>query len=240
MSDAFVTQIDAAAHTATITLERPDQGNRLQAAELAALGKAIRAAGERDDVHVVALRARGEAFCLGRAPGAGGPLSARGVRENVAGPIQSVFADIRATPVPVVAVVQGAARGFACAMIAQCDLAIAGEGANFAMPELDAGVPPTLALAVMLEKVATKPLLHMVYTGGEIGAEQALAIGLVGEVCKGPSLDARASEVIQRIAGRDRAALCAVKQYGNVAPRLDFETATELASSAIAVIVSSR
>ena len=63
-------------------------------------------------------------------------------------PILDLYADVRATPVPVLAVVQGEARGFGCALVGQCDLAIAVESARFSLPELETNLPPTLAISI--------------------------------------------------------------------------------------------
>jgi enoyl-CoA hydratase/carnithine racemase len=57
---------------ATLTLAKPDTGNRLAIEEVQALGRAIRAAGEDPGVKAVAICAAGDAFCLGRLPPSGG------------------------------------------------------------------------------------------------------------------------------------------------------------------------
>jgi len=100
---AFTLTVDTAKATATIELARPETGNKLSAPEVAELGRTIRAAGGRKDIKVVVVRAQGDAFCLGRAPGSGpAPANALAIRTEVADPILSLYADVRATEVPVV------------------------------------------------------------------------------------------------------------------------------------------
>ena len=115
---------DTAKHLATIRLTRGDIGNKLLTHEIRTLGQTIRALGSRPEFKAVIVAADGEQFCLGRQPDAGGkaPTTALGVRAGVAEPILDLYADVRATPVPVIAVVQGEAKGFGCALVGQCDL----------------------------------------------------------------------------------------------------------------------
>lgn len=234
--------LSAADSVATMTLGRPDAGNKLLTEEISALGRAIRDVGSRPEIKLVVLRAQGPAFCLGRQPasGAAAPRSALGVREGVTQPILDLYADVRATPVPVLAVVQGEARGFGCALVGQCDLAIASGGALFSMPELETNLPPTLAISAVLGKVPPKRLMHMVYTRRSIGAEEALSMGLVSEVVKAENLDVAAERTISDLVSRRRQSLCAVKEYMNVAPYTDPGAAARLASNILSVVLSSK
>lgn len=111
---AFSVRHDNGSHVATVTLIRPETGNRLDTDDIRALGRAILAAGSDPDSKVVLVKAEGDAFCLGRKPGPDEPSSnsALQIRSNITDPILGFYADLRATPVPVVAVVSGEARGF--------------------------------------------------------------------------------------------------------------------------------
>jgi enoyl-CoA hydratase/carnithine racemase len=238
-TDAFT--ISQNQSTGVVELARPDAGNRLLTEEIRALGRSIREVGSRSDVKVVVLRANGEAFCVGRKPAdkAQAPKSALAIREGVTQPILDLYADIRTTPVPVIAVVQGEARGFGCALVGQCDLAIAAETASFSMPELDRDLPPTLAISAVLGKVPPKRLLQMVYTRRPITALEALTMGLVSEVVPAADLNAAAAGTVGDLISRSRTALCAVKEYMAVAPYVDPLGAARLASNVLSVVLSS-
>lgn len=239
----FQTILDPARPLAIIELSRPDVGNTLTAAEVRALGASIKAEGNRPQVKAVMVRSRGDAFCLGRAHASPGPAapspSALQIRETLAEPILSLYADIRATEVPVIAVVQGEARGFGCALVGQCDLAIAADTALFSLPEMDANLPPTLAISALLGKVPPKRLLDMVLTRRRIGAAQALEMGILSEIHPRESLTDAADETIARLIDRSRPALCAVKEYLLTAQRLDPAAAARLAANTIATVFSS-
>ena len=81
-NEAFIEDVDASGHTATVTFNRPDTGNRLLAHEVRELGRTILALGSRDDVKVVVVRARGDDFCLGRQPAPPRPAPSRRARSK--------------------------------------------------------------------------------------------------------------------------------------------------------------
>ena len=236
----FTLSVDAGKGLATIELGRPETGNRLTAEEVAALGRAIREAGGRKDVRAVVTRARGDAFCLGRAPGGTPPKTAMDVRNGVCEPILSLYADVRATEVPVVAVVQGAAMGFGSAFVGVCDLAVAADTARFAFTEMEHNLPPTLAMSAVLEKVPFKQLMHMVLTRAEITGAEALAIGLVSQVAPKAKLEETAAATLGRLLDRDRSALAAVKEYQLQAWNLDATSAARLGANLLASVLSSQ
>jgi enoyl-CoA hydratase/carnithine racemase len=205
------------------------------------LGRAIRELGERPAVKVVLVRAGGEHFCLGRQPDPPGtaPTTALSIRSGVTEPILDLYADVRATPVPVIAVVQGEAKGFGCAFVGQCDLAIAANEAKFSMPEMDANLPPTLAMSAVLGKIPPKRLLHLVYTRSQITAAEALNLGLISETAPRAELEAAVGRTVSRLVDRDRAALAAVKEYMTMAQHLDAAASARLAANLLSVVLSS-
>jgi enoyl-CoA hydratase len=243
MSDAaFSTGREVGGAVATITLSRPDRGNRLTTADLRELGEAILAAGADAAVKAVVVRARGDDFCLGRDPGPKPPepKSALALRTDVTEPILGVYEAIRATPVPVIAVVQGAARGFGCALVGQCDLAIASDKASFSLPEMDTNLPPTLAISAVLGKMPVKRLMHLVCTRAAIAAAEALNLGLLSQVVPAEQLDAAAGDLLACLTDRNRPALAAVKEYLLVAPHVDPVAASRYASTLLSVVLSSK
>jgi enoyl-CoA hydratase/carnithine racemase len=240
-TDAFRIEEDPARRFATLRFTRGPSGNKMSAEEIPLLGRAIREAGSRKEVKVILVRAEGANFCQGRLPDAPGkaPTTALDIRARVTQPILDVYADIRATPVPVIAVVQGEAKGFGCAFVAQCDLAIAADDASFSLPEMEHHLPPTLAMSAMLHKVPPKRMLHMVYTRATIGAAEALTLGLLSEVVPRAALDAAVEETLSRLLDRNRAALCGVKEYLGAALYTDPNGAARLAANLLACVLSS-
>jgi enoyl-CoA hydratase len=239
---AFRIEEDTARQFATVRLTRGATGNRLSAAEIPELGRAIREVGSRKEFKLVLVRGEGANFCHGRAPDAPGtppPKAALEIRERVTEAILGAYDDIRLTPVPVIAVVQGESNGFGCALVSQCDLAIASEDATFALPEMDHHLPPTLAISAMLHKVPPKRILQMVYTRAPIGADEALAFGLVSELAARERLDAAVEKTLSLMLDRNRAALAGVKEYMVGTLYADAHAAARLASNLLATVLSS-
>jgi enoyl-CoA hydratase/carnithine racemase len=240
-TDAFRLEEDHQRHLAILRLTRGENGNRMLAAELPLLAEAIRQLGRDKALKAILLRGGGDNFCLGRQPDPPGatPTTARGIRAGVTEPILEVYAEIRAAEIPVIAVVQGQAKGFGCALVSQCDLAIAADDATFALPELDHDLPPTLAISAMLHKIPPKRILQLVYTRRTIGAAEALAIGLVSEVVPKASLNDAADRMVQHLSDRNRASLCGIKEYLGAALYADPHGAARLASNLLACVLSS-
>ena len=239
--DAFQVDRDAVHRTATIRLACPSQGNRLNLQEISILGRTVRELANERATKLLVIRGEGPDFCLGRAPGRAGQAakSALEIRNQITQPILDVYAEIRTAPVPVLAAVQGRASGFGCALVTQCDLAIAAEDAVFSLPEMDHDLPPTLAISAMLHKAPIKPLLHLVYTRDEIGAAKALSLGIIGRVVPGAALDDAIQETAAKLSGRNRAAICAIKEYALTAPHADPHGAARLAANLLATVFSS-
>lgn len=238
-SDRFRVEQDGA--VARVTLAAPDEGNTLAPPDMRALGAAIRAAGSDRQVRVLVVRGQGEDFCLGRrhVPGVARPSRARDFRERVADAILGVYEDLRMTPVPVIAAVQGRAQGFGCAFAAQADVTIATPDARFSLPEMDANLPPTLAISACLPKMPAKAVLHMVLTRDSIDAATAHAHGLVSQLA-GQGLDQAVDAYVARLADRDRDALVAIKEYMRLAPTMDLAGAARYAASLISVEMTSQ
>ncbi len=240
-SSTFRIEHDSAQHSATICLTRPDDGNRLQLRDISDLASAIRDAASRRATKLLIIRSDGPDFCLGRAPAPAGsrPKSALDLRNSITQPILDVYSEIRAAPIPVLALVQGKANGFGCALVSQCDMAIAAENASFALPEMDHDLPPTLAISAMLHKVPLKAILHLVYTRETISAAEAVALGIVGRTAAARALDAAGRDIAARLSDRDRSAICAIKEYASTAPYADANGAARLAANLLATVFSS-
>ena len=238
---AFRIECDAAQRTGTVRFIRPEQGNRLNLQEISILAKTIRELGNESATKLLIIRGDGPDFCLGRAstPAGQTPKSALEIRNQITQPILDVYAEIRAAPVPVLATVQGRASGFGCALVAQCDLAIAAEDAMFSLPEMDHDLPPTLAISAMLHRAPIKPLMHLVYSRDSIRAADALSLGIIGRVVPAAVLDNAVREIAAKLSGRNRAAICAIKEYAMVAPHTDAHGAARLAANLLATVFSS-
>ena len=188
-----------------VTLNRPLHGNVVTPRMMLDLPKALAAAGPRHKA--VVLRGAGSDFCLGREPKpipGGRTDTAFNAHAAVMDPILAVYRAARKCPVPLIAVVQGRVHGFGCGLVGACDIALAADDAQFALPEMDKGIPPTLVMCALAD-VNRKTLVDMVYSCERVDAATALSTGIVSRVVSAGELDAALEALLGRLQGYDTA-----------------------------------
>ena len=221
----------------TITLNRPEAGNRQTDATWAEVTKTIDAASR--DSRVILFKGAGDDFCLGReAMGQPGPvLEAYGVRER-SDTIFNLYGAFRNAKVPIVAVVQGRAVGLGCALAALCDITIASDRARFQLPEMSHRIMPTIAMSALVDRVPRKAATYLVYSTQEIDAQKALTFGLVSNVVPAAELDAAVANLVEHFKKTPLAALLAVKEYARSAFGMSTQAANDLARNLHATVNS--
>jgi len=241
MSDGFNLTRDGA--VARLQIDREDRGNMLTLAMLDEISAAIARAGADSAVKAILISGKGADFCRGRDPqGApeSKPTTAVEMRDALIQPILGVYAAVREARVPVVAAVQGTVQGLGCGIAAVCDVTIAAETATFALPEMGANLPPTLAMLAHLDRIPSKALMWMVMSRKQIDSARALAHGLVSEVVPNDALFSTAESVLETISAYERESVVACKSYLQRARQADYRTANDLAGNMLSVVLSSR
>ncbi len=225
---------------ATVTIDRPADGNLFTVEMLRDLAAAMRSAASTD-AKVIVLRSTGADFCRGRDPHgrAATPPSALQVRAGTCEPILDVYAAIEGAPQPVVCLVQGVAYGFGAAMAGACDLTIATEDARFKLPEMAINLPPTLAISALLPRLPRKALAWAVYSMEELDAQTARQIGLVSAVVPAGELDRALAKLLETMTARSRPALLAVKEFFRAAPYMEPRGMAGYAANLLASVLSS-
>jgi len=229
----------------TVTLNRADCGNLVTMEMVDALREAL--AGVPREVKLVVLAGAGNDFCKGRdyqsapesAQGGRAP-SALTIRDEMTSPIATLYGALKELAVPTLAVVQGAAYGFGCALSGACDLVVAGERARFRLPEMKRGLPPTLAMTALLDRVSLRGVAHLVYSTAELDARQAQAIGLVSAVHADERLQEEVRSLIDTISLQPVDAVRAVKEYLRVAPAMEPRGRSDFGANLFANVLSSR
>ena len=109
----------------------------------------------------------------------GGPDEARVIGDLFLRSLTAVADIPRAT----VAAISGVALGGGCELALACDFRVASERARFGQPEILLGIIPGGGGTQRLPRlVGTARAKDIIFTGRQVGAEEALAIGLVDEV----------------------------------------------------------
>lgn len=203
MSDEIL--VGVADDIATVTLNRPDKRNAMNAAMLRALPKAFDELESRRDVRVVVVRGAGPAFCSGR------DLSdmERGEPQE---DIVSVLRRIERSRHPTIAMLHGDAVAGGCELALHCDLRVAADGARLGMPLARIGLVPGFALGQkLLEIIGPAHTRHLLLTGRPIDARRALEIGMVHQVVPAAELDHATATLARTIADNAPLSLAGIK-----------------------------
>jgi naphthoate synthase len=192
----------------TITIDRPDAGNKFRKLTALELADSLRQVRDSPDVRVAILTGAGDKFfCIG-----GEHEPASSVAPFEALPIIDVYELIDAIPKPVVAAVNGFAVGGGNVLAQVCDLTIAASHAIFRQVGPIVGSYDTGFGTWYLETaIGRKRAKEMWYLNRKYSASDALAMGLVNEVVDGPELQARAREIASELLTRSPLALGALK-----------------------------
>src|SRR5688500_8359964 len=196
-----VVLVEVSDRIGTVTLNRPEARNALNAEVRSALPKSMLALDADDDVDVVILTGADPAFCAGldlkelgsrptRQPGDPDPV--------VGGPFPTMTK-------PVIGAINGVAitGGFEIAL--NCDFLIASEHAGFADTHSRVGVMPGWGLTVLLpQAVGVRKAREMSTTGNFLGAHEALLFGLVNHVVPHDELLPFTREIARDIIGNDQ------------------------------------
>ena len=229
-----------------ITLNRPHDGNRVTAPMISTLAQALKEVPE--DVKLILIRAEGADFCKGRdyqaAPedaDRGQRPSALQIQERMTTPILDLYAAIKGAPVPTVSVVQGHAAGFGCALAGACDLVLASDTSRFSLPEMrERGLPPSLAMTALLDRVNFRTLVYLAYSTQEIDAKTALMAGLVSALHPETQIEDRAKALADAICAQPSDSIRAVKNYLKLAPDMEPRGRAALGGSLFAIVAGSR
>jgi enoyl-CoA hydratase len=184
---------------ATLTVNRPDKLNALNATTMAELGAAINEVRGRQDISGLIVTGAGRAFVAGAdipELAAETPMSAR----VLAAGGQRIFRRFETSPKPVIAAINGFALGGGCELALACHIRIASEQAKFGQPEVKLGICPGYGGTQRLARLVGKGrALQLLLTGDTIDAAEAYRIGLVNQIVAADALVQSATEMLRRI-----------------------------------------
>ncbi len=166
--------------TAVIVMRRPEKRNALSEAHLRELLHAFRSTGESPARGVI-LAAEGPAFCAGHDFEDMEKRDLAGMR-RLLDVCTQVMQTLQSIPQPVVAQIQGLATAAGCQLVASCDLAVAADSAQFAVPGGRGGWFCTTPGVALARAVGRKRAVEMLLTGDAIDAATAAEWGLVNRV----------------------------------------------------------
>ena len=209
--DGFTVERDTDRATATVTLAVEGKFNRVSMAARDQLRAVFEELDGDDAIRFVVLTGAGGAFT------AGGDIPGFLERSawHVSRLADNVAAAERCTK-PVIAALRGYTFGVGLELALACDLRIAADDLQLGFPEVTIGMIPgsggTQRLARLVGLGRAKDI---VMRGRRVGAEEALALGLVTEVVPPAELDAAVSQLVDELTRHSPLALAMAKRVLN-------------------------
>lgn len=166
----------------SLTLQRPEKHNALNAALCRELADAIEAADADASVGAILLAAAGPSFCAGMdlAEVTGGPV------EGLSELHERLFTIGARLTKPLVGAVNGAAFGGGVGLAANCHILVASNEAKFGLTEIRLGLWPFLIYRAVEAAMGARRTLELALTGRIFDAHEARALGLVHHIAQDP------------------------------------------------------
>jgi 2-(1,2-epoxy-1,2-dihydrophenyl)acetyl-CoA isomerase len=197
----------------TITLNRPDVYNAFNRALHDALSAALAEAADAE-VRAVVITGAGRGFCSGQdlkefqeIPSDGG------IRQRLEETYHPNIRAIRGLEKPVLAAVNGACAGAGLSLACACDVRVASDAASFVPGFIGIGLVPDSGGTWFLHRLlGFARAFEWMVSNRRLGADEALAWGLVSEVAPADAFEARVAELAQSYAGLPTRGVAMTKQ----------------------------
>jgi enoyl-CoA hydratase len=187
--------------TRILKINRPEQLNALNKQTISELGDAIIEAEVSQEVATIIITGTGEkAFVAGADIKEFHQYSVEEAKALAADGHLHLFNRVEHTRKPVIAAINGFALGGGLELAMSCHIRIASKSAKMGLPEVSLGVIPGYGGTQRLPQLVGKgKAMEMIFTGGMIGAEEALQAGLVNQVVEADQLMDTALALCEKI-----------------------------------------
>lgn len=206
-------QIERQGRAAVLRLDKP-RGNAIDGALVEDLLGACEELAADDGVHAVLLAsAHPKLFSPGLDLPALIELPRRELH-NFMGRFANAVWALFGLDKPVIAAVSGHAVAGGCILALTADWRVLRQGAQIGLNEVKVGVPLPWSVALLLRaRVAPPALARVALLGRNFTNDEAMAVGLVDEVCEAAQFEARCQERLQEFLDKDVRALAITKGY---------------------------
>lgn len=168
-----------------VTLNRPARRNALGRVLVDRLRETVAALAQDATARVIIFAGAGEkAFCAGADLKERREMKPDEVVRFVTA-LRAMMDEIAALPQPTIAAIDGAALGGGAELALSCDLRVMGPRATIGLPETHLGIIPGAGGTQRLPRVIGRARAkELIFTGERLGAERALAIGLINRAAE--------------------------------------------------------
>lgn len=230
--------VEKESHIATVTLNRPDKLNALNSALMDELCQAVDGLEQDGDVRVLVITGGEKNFAAGADVTEVAELKDSREAYEFACLRGKIYDKIYYFPQPVIAAISGYALGGGCELALAADLRIASETARLGMPEVTLGLLPGAGVQRLIRALSQAVAKDLLFTGRQMGAEEALRLGLVNKVVPVEQLLPETRKQAEKLAGLPAYGLKTIKTLVNKGKEIDLWTASELERQSFALLFS--
>jgi enoyl-CoA hydratase/carnithine racemase len=191
-----------------IALNRPDKRNAINGAMYQQFGEAVKTVEEAEGIRVVMIHGEGKVFSAGIDVSSFLDLPQRYGADwmdkswLVTREFQAVLNRLENLEMPTIVLMHGYCLGLAMELSLACDIRIAAEGTKLGLPESRLGMIPDVGGTTRLTRLSGPGRAkEVIFTGGQMEAQQAAEWGIVNHVVPGEMLlakgEAIAAEIMQ-------------------------------------------
>lgn len=216
----------------TLTLNRPKVLNALTHGMMTDLLSALKKAEKDPAVRCVVLAAAGRAFCAGADLGDLKKMYEGGKAPSLGTELRTFFnpliEQIRRMEKPVVCAVNGVAAGAGASLALACDIKICSDKGKFMLAFVQVGLAPDSGIShTIVRALGLSKALEHAWTARQIGAEEALACGLVNRVVPPEELESATRRAVEPLLKAPPRAVALTKRLLNRAQSATFEEQME-------------
>lgn len=184
-----------------ITLNRPEKRNALSYELVAELKEAFVLAENDNQVKVIILKAKGDAFCAGADLGYLQQLQKFSYDENLkdSSHLKELFLQMYTHSKVIVAQIQGHALAGGCGLATVCDFSFSVEEAKFGYTEVKIGFIPAIVMVFLIRKIGEGRAKELLLSGDLITANQAQKMGLINYVVSSTSLENEVGAFVKKL-----------------------------------------
>ncbi|MCU1724790.1 enoyl-CoA hydratase/isomerase family protein [Pseudomonas sp. 5P_5.1_Bac1] len=239
MNDSVL--LDIHEGVATLTLNRPEQGNAIDLPMAQALLRAAIVCDQTPDLKCVVLTGSGKLFC------AGGDLQAfteagdgiSGFLSELAGTLHLAISRLMRMNKPLLTLVNGAAAGAGLSLALIGDIVLAEPAASFTPAYGAIGLSPDGGLSWILPRLTgLRRAQELILLNQRLSAAQAHGLGLVSRVVEAGQLQAEGARVVATLVAMNPAALGSVRRLLLESHGTPLETQLENEARSIAALAA--
>lgn len=224
----------------TLTLNRPAKYNAFTKEMILQWQAHLQWCKEEESVKTVVLTGSGKAFCSGGDVGAQSQRlgsSAMDQKHHLFNVVHRIALEMERFDKPVIAAINGLARGAGLDMALMCDMRVMDETATVAESYIDVGLIAGDGGSWYLPRlVGVELAMDLSWTGRVIAAEEALRIGLISRVARAGQALVDAQALGRQIAAQPAQAIRFYKRAIRQGRAMPLEAHLDMVSSHMAIL----